>query len=550
MTSADRRLDAIIVGAGMAGAACASRLLDAGMRCLVLEAGPSEDVAPPARTFVQKVRGKLDPRHVPPRAGRWPGAISLSEDGKTFHPAAAVLGTGPGGGSRVYGAALARFEPDDFAVDRDPVQWGGEPIPNLLPNRWPLAPDAMDQWYVAAETALIGASPRSVDHLENRPLPPISPRDAFIMEATSRAGLHPERLQVGIDYRPGCNECQGVVCTRPCRRNAWTIFTKNHSAPQVRLETDCKVSSITRSADQYHVHCRIGGSDRVFTASTVILAAGALNSPLVLHRSGNLWPDGIVPEMVGRGLMFHVSDIFLLTTPVTVPAFGARKTIRIADFLEREGVPYGEIQSLAVDPSIGLTVEYLRNLVRGMGFERFAIMAEAARLAEPFLAAQLADASMFATIIEDLPIYDNRVCESATVPGEISITYRIPPELAERSNRLRKMIVDQLAELRPRFISRSAVANLGHPMGTCRMGDDPAMSVVDRDGQVWGQPGLYVCDAAVLPSSGRTNPALTVTANALRIGDAIVRSVQSRDRRARPAEEITPLSDRAAVESA
>jgi choline dehydrogenase-like flavoprotein len=56
-----------------------------------------------------------------------------------------------------------------------------------------------------------------------------------------------------------------------------------------------------------------------------------------------------------------------------------------------------------------------------------------------------------------------------------------------------------------------------HQMGTCRMGNDPYSSVVDRWGQSHEVPGLFVADASVFPSSGGLNPALTIQANALRV---------------------------------
>ena len=60
-----------------------------------------------------------------------------------------------------------------------------------------------------------------------------------------------------------------------------------------------------------------------------------------------------------------------------------------------------------------------------------------------------------------------------------------------------------------------------HQMGTTRMGDDPARSVVDRWCRTHDVPNLYVADASVFTTSAGLNPALTVTANALRVADRI-----------------------------
>lgn len=65
----------------------------------------------------------------------------------------------------------------------------------------------------------------------------------------------------------------------------------------------------------------------------------------------------------------------------------------------------------------------------------------------------------------------------------------------------------------------ATVIDLGHPMGTTRMSDDPATGVVDRNCRVHGVQGLYVAGGSVLPGSGHGNPTLTILAVALRLAD-------------------------------
>lgn len=55
-----------------------------------------------------------------------------------------------------------------------------------------------------------------------------------------------------------------------------------------------------------------------------------------------------------------------------------------------------------------------------------------------------------------------------------------------------------------------------HQAGTCRMGDDPAGSVVDPLGRVWGHDNLHVVDGSVHVTNGGVNPVLTILANAYR----------------------------------
>jgi choline dehydrogenase-like flavoprotein len=60
-----------------------------------------------------------------------------------------------------------------------------------------------------------------------------------------------------------------------------------------------------------------------------------------------------------------------------------------------------------------------------------------------------------------------------------------------------------------------------HIMGTCRMGADPATSVVNADGRSWDVPNLWICDGSLFPTAGGVNPSLTIQALACRIGDRI-----------------------------
>lgn len=63
---------------------------------------------------------------------------------------------------------------------------------------------------------------------------------------------------------------------------------------------------------------------------------------------------------------------------------------------------------------------------------------------------------------------------------------------------------------------------IAHVCGTCRFGNDPATSVLDADNRAHGLDNLYVVDASFFPSSGGTNPSLTIAANALRVADHLI----------------------------
>jgi choline dehydrogenase-like flavoprotein len=60
-----------------------------------------------------------------------------------------------------------------------------------------------------------------------------------------------------------------------------------------------------------------------------------------------------------------------------------------------------------------------------------------------------------------------------------------------------------------------------HLLGTCRMGDDPASSVVDRNHRSHDVPNLFICDGSSFVTSGRGQPTMTIMALAFRAADKI-----------------------------
>lgn len=60
-----------------------------------------------------------------------------------------------------------------------------------------------------------------------------------------------------------------------------------------------------------------------------------------------------------------------------------------------------------------------------------------------------------------------------------------------------------------------------HLLGTCRMGDDPTTSVVNRDHRSHDVPNLFICDGSSFVTSGRGQPTMTIMALAFRAADKI-----------------------------
>jgi choline dehydrogenase-like flavoprotein len=140
---------------------------------------------------------------------------------------------------------------------------------------------------------------------------------------------------------------------------------------------------------------------------------------------------------------------------------------------------------------------------------------------------------------EDLPDPDNRV----TLDRDGSIVLSYTPNNLEAHKRLRaklqKLMQRRTCSIhgkdchvglfaRNLFIGQLIpLAGVAHQNGTLRFGADPATSVLDVNCKAHDLDNLYVVDASFFPSSGAVNPALTVMANALRVGDHLLERLRA-----------------------
>jgi choline dehydrogenase-like flavoprotein len=69
---------------------------------------------------------------------------------------------------------------------------------------------------------------------------------------------------------------------------------------------------------------------------------------------------------------------------------------------------------------------------------------------------------------------------------------------------------------------RIPLAGVAHQNGTIRFGHDPQTSALDTNCKAHEVDNLYVVDGSFFPSSAAVNPALTIMANALRVGDHLI----------------------------
>jgi choline dehydrogenase-like flavoprotein len=128
---------------------------------------------------------------------------------------------------------------------------------------------------------------------------------------------------------------------------------------------------------------------------------------------------------------------------------------------------------------------------------------------------------LFAAMTEDDPHPGNRVVLDPDEPDGAKFIYTITDELRSRADGLRELFARHIRPWKLARLSPELTMNYGHPCGTCRFGDDPAASVLDRDCRAHELENLYVLDASFMPRSGAVNPSLTIAANSLRVAPVI-----------------------------
>lgn len=491
----------------MGGGPVARRLAERGLNVLILD------------------RGGCDPRGG--KAGDyWKEPLHGVVDGeaRVYHD---IMGSAVGGTSVTYAASLERPERHDLDEGPDrPHPTGG----------WPVGYDEFRPYFESAERIFhVCGEP---DPLSCEPSPelaappPLAPGDAALVAAFRRSGLHPYRAHVGIRYLPGCTECIGRPCASGCKLDARTAGVEPALATgRAALIAGCEVMALRGVAGRVtHLDARLGGERVTISARCVVLSAGGLASPrLLLASASEAWPDGCGngSGLVGRNLMFHLSERLAIWPEGRAQLGRPAKTISLRDFYYRDGLRLGLLQSMGLDASYGNVVHQLnhkfdRSPLRSLRPLRGALRVPA------FVASQLLGAArIFAGILEDPPVADNRVVFDPANPGRLAFDYRLTPELRRRRQVFRGIIRASIRGQRAFFLNAEPELNLPHPCGTLRFGADPRHSVLNPDCRAHDLSNLYVVDSSFMPTSNGVNPSLTIAANALRVADRIAATFAS-----------------------
>ncbi|MEU8224301.1 GMC family oxidoreductase [Kribbella sp. NPDC048915] len=543
-----QRYDCVVIGSGAGGGAAAQVLAESGRSVLVVELGSYPSTESLVRDHLRNPRSVagLPALTDPDPAGRPRVAIVdgertvvLPPDGGWGNNAFTV-----GGGTRVYGAQAWRFVPQDFRM----ATTYGVPDGSALAD-WPISYDDLEPYYSLAEQRF-GVSGGGVDPWHGArsiplPMPPM-PRTGpaqVLAGAAERLGwgtLDVPLLINSVDYqgRSGCARC-GLCVGFACPVDA-KGGTHNTALPAAIATGNCAL--VTETVAERLVtdaHGRVvgvalaadgGNWRRTVACAEVVVAAGATETPrLLLNSAHDGEPDGLGnnQDQVGRHLQAHVyAGAVGLFADEIVDLVGPGVSIATCDFRHgNDGIIGGGMLANEFVPTPASTYDYLTGagLIPAAGTESVQGMRREARRMLRVVGPIQEVTSAESRVRVDPSVVDRYgnpvVALSGSVHPEDARAQRFmgsrAQEWLEEAGAVRT-VVGTLSAL-----NRPSVGQ--HQAGTCRMGDDPARSVTDPDGKVWGHDNVWIADASVHVTNGGVNPVLTVLANALRIATRLSR---------------------------
>ncbi len=532
--------DVMVVGTGMGGAVTGHACARAGLRVLFVEKGRART----SRAFQGDYPEQRFPDHSAPAerhrllleaAGRCADSVEdcSAQKTETFVP---FIGSGAGGSTALYGAVLERFHPRDFT----PRENFSDPGTSTLPEAWPFSYAQLEPFYEKAE-CLFGVSggldPRtgSVRRLRGTNLEFDAencrhPANRELWRHLEARGLSPYRLPLALKQGWDQADQQGVLDQRSSRRDAWQTCVEPalrlHGA---RLMDECSVRRMDSDGSRAtEVHCRWKGQKVTLRANVIVLAAGALATPCILLRSHSpRRPQGLAngSGQVGRNLMRHFVDLYALRSPSgpVNETQGSTKELGFSDWYFGEGEKFGSVQSFGALPPAEMMVRELEDELHA----RHPWLARGVRLGAPLLRRvlkkQINTKLIMASVLEDLPYHENHVEPGASERVPWRIRYTLAASDQKRVNRFRRRLRELFRPWGGQLIKQAENnRRLAHVCGTCRSGTDPRSSVLDASNRAHEVDNLYVVDASFFPSSGGTNPGLTIAANALRVAEGLI----------------------------
>lgn len=539
-----RRVNAVVVGAGAGGGIAAKELAEAGLSVVLLERGKSYSAFDCRKDDLRNERTSAlgtgfgpdelkNPRVVVDANGR--ERVLYPNDGGYQNNAGCV-----GGGTLSYGAMAWRFLEKDFRMRST----YGCPAGSSLEN-WPISYDDLEPFYEKAEYEIgvsgdVSTDPFHAPRKKPLPMPPLPPnREMEILRpAALRLKLHPfdiPMLRNSVPYngRPPCMRCRwcvGFACEVDAKCGTQnTVIPKAIATKNCELRTECVVKEVqTDARGRVTGVAYFDANDRLQEqpADLVIVSCAAIESArLLLNSRSALHPNGLGNryDWVGRNLQGHsYTGGYGLFKEDVYDDVGPGAGIAICDY--NHGNPGLAGGGLLANEFIRLPIQFVTQLP--------ASVPKWGQTHKDFMRKAFRHSIAIKGPVQEMPVFDSRVQADPKVKDYWGIPVaRLSggrhPHTLEIGRYMADKAADWLKEAGAIEVWKQppgpGLSAGQHQAGTCRMGNDPKTSVVDKYCRVHDHDNLYVVDGSVHVTNGGFNPVLTIMANAYRASAQIVK---------------------------
>src|SRR5215510_11289638 len=558
------KTDVVIVGAGAAGGILAAELGKAGMKVIGLERGPR--LATPDFSAQDELR-YFQRRDLRPDVKRQPVTWRPNAKERANPLPRLDYGNQVGGGTVHYGAVSWRFHEDDFRARSQTIErYGAGAIPedSSLAD-WPLGYDDLESYYDRAEYELgvsgkagnfqgrktDGGNPFEAPRRREYPLPPLFVDQAgqIFDGAARKLGYHPfstPRAIISQAYqgRPACTYC-GFCQAFGCHVGAKSsiLVTKLPEADRTgnfKLLTSVmcyRVISDNSGRVTGVAYYGPDGSDNTIEADLVILAPFIYdNTRLLLLSRTARFPNGLANSSghLGKHLMAHIGARAFVAFDdrfVNIYMGPSAQKHSLDDFnadnFDHSGLNFIRGAQISVSPAdleagpIGAAM----SINPPPGIPRWGAAYR------DFLAKYFTRYAAVVAQTENLPYADQTIDLDPNARDQwglpaprLTYDWRRPNELA-RIEFMTGKLEEVARAMGARHVWRATGgwgAPGAHHEGGTRMGDNPKTSVVNRYGQSWDIPNLFIIGRSTFPTMSGFNPTLTIQALAYMSADAIV----------------------------
>jgi choline dehydrogenase-like flavoprotein len=518
-------VDVVVVGCGAGGGVIAKELGEAGATVVVLEAGkrfqPSTDYTTDRDDFEVTARRTFAPDD--PRRDRY------TLGGASRFGYTRVKGVG--GSTLAYLAVAPRFHESDFRVQSE----------DGVTNDWPISYADLEPYYTRVEYELgvsglndATANPHDPPRSKPFPTPPheFNCAGRIVKRGTDRLGLHlvPSPLAIPtISWggRPGC--FRAGACALGCKVMAKssidvTYVPKAEATGRVEIRPQCMAREITLGRDgkaRSVVYVDAEGREQAISARVIVVAGNAVETPrLLLMSASGRFPKGLANSsgLVGKYFTEHLAVFaYALFSERLDPWRGPMAGGTIQDFYATDK-RHSFVRGWTVEVNnSGQWPAAVARRAAGWGTE------QKARTKELF-----AHLVGLATVGEQLPDVRNQVTLDPHEKDHLGLPVpRLLNEPRENDQGMLKVLPTCLRQI---FEAAGATEVWepkyrpgwsAHYLGTCRMGADPAISVVDPWCRTHDVPNLFIGDSSVFVTGAAVNPSLTIMALATRTAEGI-----------------------------